>query len=144
MTYLSTGYNRADLLAVKLGGSGDITNTHIVWRYTRNVPQKPSPLLVGDTLFMVSDSGVATCLDAKTGAEIWKERIGGGYSASPLYADGRIYCFSEDGRSVVLQPGRTYQVLAENQLAAGFMASPAVAGKALFLRTKTHVYRIEK
>ena len=101
-------------------------------------------LLVEDELYFVTDNGIGFCLDARTGKENWKERISGAFAASPLFADGRIYYFSQDGRTIVLQPGEKYEQLAENKLDAGFMASPAVAGKALFLRTDTHLYRIEE
>ena len=87
--------------------------------------------------------GIASCVEAKTGAEVWRERVGGNYSASPLSADGRIYFFSEEGKSTVISPSRQFKVLAENQLGDGFMAAPAVAGKALYLRSRTHLYRIE-
>ena len=88
--------------------------------------------------------GVASCVEAKTGAEVWRERIGGDCSASPVYADGRIYFFNEVGKATVVEAGRQFKVLAENKLEDGFMASPAIAGKALYLRTKTHLYRIEE
>jgi len=104
----------------------------------------PSPLLVDDLLYVVADNGVATCWEATTGKELWQERVGGDYFASPIYADGRIYCFNNTGASTVLKAGRTYEVLTKNTLEAGLMASPAVAGKALILRTKTHLYRIEE
>jgi outer membrane protein assembly factor BamB len=93
---------------------------------------------------MVNDSGIASCVEAKTGQVVWHERIGGQYSASPVYADGRIYCPSQEGKTTVLRPGRRCEVLAVNRLDDGFMASPAVVGGALVLRTKTHLYRIEK
>lgn len=132
-----------ELFAVKPGGSGDVTETNIVWRYKRVVPKRASPVLVGDHLFMVDDGGVAACLDAKTGEEVWKGRLGGNYSASPIYADGKIWFFDEDGKGVVVEAGPEFNVLAENQLDAGCMASPAVSGNALFVRTKTHLYRLE-
>jgi hypothetical protein len=75
---------------------------------------------------------------------VWQQRIGGEYSASPVYADGKIWLFSEDGKTTVIRPGRKFEAIAENQLDEGFLASPAVAGKAFYLRTKTHLYRIEK
>jgi outer membrane protein assembly factor BamB len=143
MAYLPTGYGRADLLAVKLGGSGDITDSHIAWKYSRNVPSKPSPLLIGDLLYLLEDSGIITCLDAKTGAEVWKERTDGHFAASPVFVAGRIYCFSEEGKTLVLKPGRMFQPIGTAQLKDGFMASPAIAGNAFFLRTRTHLYRIE-
>lgn len=143
MAYITTGFGGADLWAVRLNGSGNVTNSNVAWKYSKMVPQKPSPLLVDGLLYLVNDSGVVTCLEAKTGTPVWQERMGGRYSASPLYADGRIYCFSEEGRVVVLKPGRKLEILAENQLESGFMASAAVAGKAFILRTRTHLYRIE-
>ena len=92
---------------------------------------------------MVSDTGAVTCLDAVTGAEIWREHLKARFAASPLYADGRIYCFSDKGQAMVLEAGRKYKLLATNTLESGFLASSAVSGKAFFLRTKTHLYRIE-
>jgi outer membrane protein assembly factor BamB len=101
-------------------------------------------LLVDDLIFMVNDSGVASCIDAKTGKEVWRGRLAETYSASPIAAGGRIYAFSEDGKTTVFEAGREFKVLAENFLEEGFMASPAVDGDALFLRTRTHLYRIEE
>lgn len=143
MAFIPTGYSGSEIWAVKLGGSGNVTQSQVAWKYGRNVPSKPSPLLVGDLLYLVNDGGIVTCLDAKTGEEVWKERVGGHFSASPVAADGRIYCFSEEGKTTVLKPGRKFEVIAESALKDGFMSSPAVAGKAFFLRTKTHLYRIE-
>jgi len=128
---------------VRVGGQGDVTDTHVAWKADRNVPRTSSPLLVDDLVFMVSDEGAVTCLEAATGAPVWKDRIGGNYAASPIYADGRIYCCSQQGKTTVLKAGRTFEVLATNTLESGFMASPAVSGNALFLRTKTDLYRIE-
>lgn len=143
MVYIITSFIQSRLLAVKYDGKGDVSQTHVVWKTDRQVPKKPSALLVGDELYLVSDNGVGTCLDAKTGEMHWTERLSGQYSASPLYADGRIYVFSQEGKTLVFKPGKEYEELAENQLDAGFMASPAVAGNALFLRTETHLYRVE-
>jgi outer membrane protein assembly factor BamB len=144
MAFVNIGYDRSELLAVRLDGNkGNVTDSHIAWQVNRAVPYKPSPLLVDDLLFMVSDGGIVTCLEAKTGTAIWQERIGGQYSASLLCAEGRIYCCSEDGKVVVFKAGRKFEKQAENMLPDGFMASPAISGKALFLRSKTHLYRIE-
>ncbi len=144
MVFISTGYEQPEFLAIKLGGSGDVTDSHVAWSYKRNIPQKPSPVLVEGLIYMVNDSGIATCLEAKTGAEVWKQRIGGEYSTASVYADGRIYFFSQEGKATVIAPGRQYRELAVNKLDEGFMASPAIAGKAFYLRTKTHLYRIEQ
>ena len=105
---------------------------------------KPSPIVVGDLLYTIHDQGILTCLEAKTGEMVWKKRIAGEYSASPVYANTRIYFFSHDGPATVIRPGRKFEALAVNHLDSGFMASPAVIGDALFLRTKTHLYRIEE
>ncbi len=110
---------------------------------TKAVPKKPSLLLDGDLLFMINDGGVATALEAKTGSQVWSERIGGNCSASPIIADGKIYFFSEEGKATVIAAGREFKKLAENTLASGFMSSPAVTDNALILRTKTDLYRIE-
>jgi outer membrane protein assembly factor BamB len=141
---VTTGYGNADLLAVPLNCRGKVQPTQVVWRYRKMVPQKPSPLVVDDLLYLINDSGVATCVDAKTGEPVWQERIGGTFSASPLYADGRIYLFSEQGKTTILSPGRKLEIIGENTLPSGFMASAAIAGKAFFLRTRTHLYRIEQ
>ncbi|MBI1314269.1 PQQ-binding-like beta-propeller repeat protein [bacterium] len=143
LVFVSTSFIRPRLLAIRYDGSGDVTKSHIVWQMDGQMPRKPSMLLVGDELYFVADSGIGFCLDAATGEEHWKERLTGNYSASPLYADGRIYFFSQEGRTLVIQPGKEFKQVAENTLDGGFMASPAVAGHALFLRTETHLYRIE-
>jgi outer membrane protein assembly factor BamB len=110
----------------------------------RGVPKKPSLVLVGDLLFGVEDGGVATCWEARTGRVVWNERLGGNYSASLLAGEGRVYYFSEEGKTtVVAADTRTFRKLAENQLGDGFMASPAVSGRALFLRSRSKLYRIE-
>ncbi|MBL7153804.1 MAG: PQQ-binding-like beta-propeller repeat protein [Phycisphaerae bacterium] len=143
LAYINTGFPRPELWAVRVDGEADVTDTHVVWKRRQAVPQIPSPLLIDDLLFMLSDTGAVTCLDAVAGGEIWREHLRGRFAASLLYADGRIYCFSQDGRTTVLKAARKYELLATNTLESGFMASAAVAGKALFLRTKTHLYRIE-
>ena len=143
LVFLPTGFPKGELLAVRPDGRGDVTATHVAWRLTRGVPNKPSVLLVNDLLFMTTDAGVASAVEAKTGAVVWTGRIGGTHSASPVAADGRVYFFSEDGKTIVVEAGRTFKVLAENQLGDGFMASPAIAGKAFIVRSRTHLYRIE-
>jgi outer membrane protein assembly factor BamB len=144
MIFFPTGFANGQLFAVRTGGNGLITDTHVVWKVKRGVSNKPSILLVDGLIYMIGDTGIASCIDAKTGEQVWQERIGGEYSASPLYADGRLWFFSEDGKTTVLKPGRVFERVAENRLDEGFLASPAVAGKALFLRTRTHLYRIEQ
>lgn len=144
LVYISTGFPRSELIAVRPDGHGDVTDTHVVWRERKLMPSKPSPLLVGGLLFVINDEGVATCLEALTGEQVWQARVGGNYSASPLYADGRVYFFSEEGKTTVIRATREYDVLAVNELGDGFMASPAVAGDALILRSRSELFRIEE
>jgi outer membrane protein assembly factor BamB len=144
IAYLSTGGSKGGMYAIRCDGQGDVTDTHLVWRNARGTPRMPSPVMVDGLLFMVTDGGIGTCLELATGKQLWQERLGGEFSASPLYADGRVYFFNQTGTSVVLKPSATYEVLATNKLDDGFMASPAVSGKAFILRTKSHLYRIEE
>jgi len=139
-----TGLSGPQLWAVRPDGRGDVSKTHIAWKVTKDAPRTPSPVVVGGLLYMISDGGTASCLEVKTGEALWRHRVGGSYAASPIYGDGRIYFCSQQGKTTVLKPGREYVVLAENTLEDGFMASPAVDGKALILRTKKALYRIEE
>jgi outer membrane protein assembly factor BamB len=132
------------LLAVRQGGVGDVTETHVVWTMTEDAPHESSPVLVGDLLYLMSDKGVLTCKQATTGKTLWTERLEGDYGASLLYADGRIYMSNKEGKTTVIEPGPTFRILAVNQLDGFLGASPAVAGKSLLLRTKTHLYCVEK
>jgi outer membrane protein assembly factor BamB len=144
MIFFPTGFATGQLFAVRTGGEGLITDTHVAWKVKRGVPNKPSILLVDDLIYMISDTGIAGCIDAKSGELVWQHRIGGEYSASPVYADNRLWFLSEDGRTTVLKPGRVFEQVAENRLDEGFLASPAIAGRAFYLRTRTHLYRIEE
>ena len=141
LVYIATGFQQPSLLAVRADGAGDVTKTHVAWTLTRAAPLTPSPLLVGDELFIVNDGGIASCLDAKTGATHWMQRLGGGFSASPVYADGRIYFLSEEGTSTVLAPGREFRKLAASTLDGAILASMAVSERSIFIRTSTHLYR---
>jgi len=144
LAFIITGFGgKTELWGVRVDGQGDVTDSHIAWKYDTMVAKTASPILVDSLLYMVSDDGMVTCLESATGKQVWRNRIGGNYAASPLYADGRIYFFNQQGKTTVLKPGNTCEILATNTLDTGFMASPAVSGKALFLRTKTHLYRIE-
>jgi outer membrane protein assembly factor BamB len=145
LIFFPSGWSQGQLLALKPGGHGDVTGTHVAWRVKKAVAKKPSLLLLDDLIYMFNDGGVASAIEAKTGVEVWSQRVAenSNYSASPIFAGGNIYCFSEEGKATVLAPGREFKKLAENKLDAGFMASPAVTGNALILRTKTHLYRVE-
>lgn len=143
MAYIITDVPGQQLWAIRVNGRGNVTDTHVAWKETRQIAKRSSPLLVGDDLYMVSDGGVATCFDAKTGKIHWRERVAGNYAASPVYADGCIYFFSQEGKTTVFRQGREPVKLAENHLDGRIVASPAFVGKTIFLRTESHLYRIE-
>jgi outer membrane protein assembly factor BamB len=143
LVFISTCFDSPTLLAIRPDGKGDVTKTHVAWRTRQSAPNTPSPLLVGDELYLVSDDGVASCLDAKTGRVHWKERLGGNFSASPMDADGRIYFQSEEGAGIVIQAGKRFQELARNPLDEKTYASHAVAVGALFIRTATRLYKVQ-
>ena len=142
---INSGYGKPHLISVKIDPSaaGDISGTHINWDIFKRVPKRSSPIIVGDQLYMTTDEGILTCLDAKTGESNWSDRMPGHYSASPIFADGKLYFFSEMGHCYVIAPGGDYNLISKNKLDSGFMASPAISGKAIYARSKTHLYRIE-
>ena len=142
LAFIVTGFNKRELWAVKTDMTGDVTDSAIVWKLKKGVGKYASPILVDGLLYTASDESFITCLEATTGQTVWTERVGGKYAASPIYGDGRLYFFSQQGPTLVVKPGRTLNVLATNTLAAGCMASPAADGKSLYVRTKTHLYRI--
>ena len=137
VVYYPTGFNTGQVVAMTPDGT-------VKWKVPRGAPNKPSMLLLNGLLFMVNDTGIVTCLDAADGSEVWRSRISDSYSASPVAAEGRVYFFSEDGKTTVIEAGRAFKVLAENALDDGIMASPAIDGRALYVRTRTHLYRLER
>lgn len=143
LVVVCSGFNTPSMYAIRPDGQGDVTESHVAWTIRSAVPHNPSPLVVGDELYFVSDRGIATCVDLKTGQEHWQERLGGNFSASPLHADGGIYFLDEDGRTTVVGPGRQFKPLAVNQVDGRALASLAIAGQAIYLRTDSHLYRIE-
>ena len=144
LVFINSGFPKGALFAVRPDGTGDVTDSHVVWSARQSMPSKPSSLLIDDAIYSIDDAGVATCLDALTGKSRWSRRVGGEFSGSPVYVDGRIYVFSHEGKTTVFAPEPKYRELATNELSSGFRASPAIAGKAFFLRTETHLYRIEQ
>jgi outer membrane protein assembly factor BamB len=143
MVYVCTADGRNPLIAVNPQVSPPAED-RVIWRTTKQVPKRSSILLIGDALYMMNDSGVASCLDAMTGDVIWVKRLAGEYWSSPMWANGLVYCCSQHGEVQVFRASREFEHVAENRLDDGFNASPAVAGDALILRSKTHLYRIEK
>ena len=124
-------------------GKGRLRDDQIVWENSKGIPHVPSPLLVGKQLFVVHDGGVASCLDALTGNEHWRERLGGNHDASPVEIRGQIYFCNREGKTTVVAASDQFEVLALNRLEGTFKASPAVSDGALFLRSDNHLYRIE-
>lgn len=143
LVYICSGFFQPILFAVRPDGTGNVTESHVAWSHKRAVSLTPSPLAVGNELYMVSDNGIATCFDAKTGNVHWQQRIGGNHSASPVFADGRIYFLSEEGESLVIAPGTQFRELARNTVPERTLASLAISGKAIYLRGDKHLYRIE-
>lgn len=134
----------SQLWAIREGGVGDVTDSHVVWKMTEDPPHQSSPVLVGDLLYTVSDEGVLICTEATTGKQVWSKRLKGKFGASLLAATDRIYLSNMSGTTTVIAPGPEYRELAVNQLDGELWASPAVTGDALVLRTKSHLYRIEQ
>lgn len=145
LVFIATGFNQPTLVAVRPdGATGDITRSHVAWTLTRGAPLTPSPLLVGDDLYVVNDSGILTLVEAKTGRVLTQQRLGGNYSASPVFADGRIYVQSEEGVTTVLAPGRDVRKLATNTLDGGMLASLAPMEDAIVIRTENRLYKISE
>ena len=150
-----TGFSKgAEMMSVKAGGRGVVTDTHVTWRIAKSFPKYSSPIVVEDLIYYAMDDSFVVCVEAKTGEEVWKGRVGGKFRACPIHANGKLYFFSLEGETTILEPGREFKVIATNQLATdaplddprrgpGFMASPAVVGDALILRTRHHLYRVE-
>jgi outer membrane protein assembly factor BamB len=145
LLFVSSGFDAAVFHAIKPGGaSGDATATNIAWTQRKAAPHTPSAVVVGDEVYFVSDAGVATCADARTGDVHWSERLGGNFSASPVVAEGRIYFQNEAGIGYVLKAGKTYELLATNDLGEKSLASYAVTDGALFIRTESHLRKITR
>jgi outer membrane protein assembly factor BamB len=143
LLFLNTADGGFREFAVRPDGHGDLTDT-VLWKQQQAMPSRCAPLLVDDLLFMINEAGIVTCLEASSGDVVWRQRLGGHYSSSPVYADGHLYFSSEDGELPVIAAARQYELLATNQLDDGCMASPAIAGRAIFIRTKKNLYRIEQ
>ena len=144
LVYLSTSYDTPSMLAIDPTGTGDVTKTHLKWSLTKGVPHTASMLADQGLIYSVSDAGIAMCIDALTGQVIYRERVGGNFSASPLLAGDKIYYTSEAGVTTVIATGRQYKVLAENDLGERTLASAAVDGSALLIRTAEAIYRIQE
>jgi outer membrane protein assembly factor BamB len=143
LVFISTGYDSPTLLAVRPDGAGDVTGSHVAWSTSSQVSHNPSFIAAGDELYLVSDGGVATCFDARSGRRHWRERLGGNFSASPVLAGGKLYFLSEEGECTVLAAGKSFRRLARNEIGERTLASPAVAAGAIFIRGAEHLFRIQ-
>lgn len=141
LLYVATGYEEPKVLAIPLRGTGDLTK-NVVWELDRDAPLNPSPILVDGLLYMVSDRGIATCRDAGTGEEIWKERLGGEFSASFVYGDGKLFVTDEKGVTYVLKPGREFELLSENPSGGRSLATPTPLPGGWLLRTEKELIRV--
>jgi outer membrane protein assembly factor BamB len=144
LVFIATGFHQPALLAIRPTGKGDVTDTQLAWRLARGVPLTPSPIVAGDHVYMVNDAGILSCVAAATGAIVWQHRVPGNYSASPVLADGMIYLQSEEGVTTVIRPGPSFQAVAVNRLDGPLLASMAVAGRSLYIRSGEFLYRITK
>ena len=140
--FATGGYPERHTLAIRPGGKGNVTDTHIAWRTTRGAAYVPSPIISGRYLLMVADSGIASCFEARTGKRHWMERLPGGHSPSPVSADGLVYFVSDRGVTTVIRPSETFAVIAKNELGEPVSASPAISQGQIFLRTHQHLYCI--
>ena len=145
LLFLSSSFDKPVAYAIRPeGAKGDATDTNVVWSYKKGAPNTPSMIVVGDELYFVSDSGIATCVDARTGKVHWTERLGGNFSASPIAAEGRIYFQNEEGVGYVVKAGKTFELLAKNELRERTLASPAAVDGALFIRSEGHLWKIRE
>lgn len=142
--YLSRGYRSSPYMAIRPGGRGDVSKTHVVWRVDTGAPYISSLVHHDGLIYMATELGIVTVIDAKTGERVWRERLGGLYSASPVAGDGKIYFLSETGETIVLRAGRTPEVMARNDLGEQCIASPAISNGQLFIRTDRHLIAIRR
>ncbi|MDM4016637.1 PQQ-binding-like beta-propeller repeat protein [Roseiconus lacunae] len=141
VVYFSTGFGKAQLWAVRVDGEGDVSSSHVVWTVPKGIPTKPSPVLHDGLVYVIDDNGIASCFEADSGQLVWKKRIGGKHSASPLLVDGRLYFGSHEGTVTVMSAGRDAEVVSESQLDGQIMASFAAVENSLVIRTADAIYR---
>jgi len=144
LLFLASGYDRPVVYAIRPGGKGDVTDSHVVWTLAKGAPNTPSMVVVDDLLYCVSDAGIASAIEAATGKGVWSERLGGDFSSSIVHADGRLYFQNEAGVGFVVKPGRQFELIARNDLAERTLASYAVDDGTLYIRTAGHLYRVGK
>jgi outer membrane protein assembly factor BamB len=140
LLYMTCGFPDLYMQAIDPTGTGNVTRTHVRWQRTRDCSYVPSPISFGPYFLVVSDRGVATCLEAATGTPVWRERLGGGHSASLVSAGGLVYFQADKGITTVVKPGPTFTVVARNELEERTFASPAISSERLYLRSEQHLF----
>ncbi len=144
LVFTSSGYGSPAIRAIRPDGHGEAAAAHVAWESRSNVPLMPSFVFADGLLFCVKESGVAACLDARTGQTVWKQRLGGTYGASPLLAEGRLYCLAEDGATTVIAAGREFKQLAKNPLPGPCKASPAISAGRIFIRSRDSLFCVQR
>ena len=144
VVFFSTGFSKPHLVAVRVDGEGDVSSTHVKWRQEKGMPQKPSPVLHRGLIYVIADNGVAVCLRETDGSVVWKKRIGGNFSSSPMVVGQSLLMCSQEGVVTVLSLGEEATVIGENQLDSQIMSSPAVVENSLIIRTSQSLYRFEQ
>jgi outer membrane protein assembly factor BamB len=142
LIYMSRGYRSGPYMAIRPGGRGDVSKSHVVWEAATGAPYISSLVYDAGLIYMATDVGAVTVVDAKTGQRVSQQRVEGVFSASPVAGDGKIYFVSENGETIVMQSGRTPSVLARNDLGERAVASPAISNGQIFIRTDDHVFCI--
>ena len=142
--YMIRGYRNSDFFAIRAGGRGDITESNILWRVPGGASYVPSILYYEGLLYLTNEVGIVLCVDAESGKQLWRHRLGGIFFASPVAGDGKVYMVSETGETYVLKAGREANLLAKNELGERFLASPAISGGRLFLRSDGTLFCIGK
>jgi outer membrane protein assembly factor BamB len=142
VVFTSSGFEKTTIRAIRLGGRGEVTDSHILWEQIKGAPTQPSFLFVKPHLYALTDGGILTCYDGRTGELVYQERVGGNHSASPVYADGHIYCLSEQGEGTVVKAGPKFEIIARNPIEERFQASIAISQGNLFLRSEKALYRV--
>ena len=142
LAFVIDGFADPTIYAIRLEGEGDVTDSHVKWKYGQRGPSTPSPILVGQQLLFISDKGILSSINARTGKLRWRKRIGGNFSASPIVSKGLVFVFDREGKTTIVRPGKTARIIAVNELDEGLMASAAIAKNALILRTSGHLYCI--
>jgi outer membrane protein assembly factor BamB len=133
---------KGSVFAVRAGGEGDVTATHVRWKLTGPTPDAASPVVANGLVFLATNGGMGICVDQATGKEVWKERLGEAFRATPLVAGDKVYYFAKEGKTIIVDAARTFHVAAECELGEDTIASPAAVGGNLFIRTRGHLYRI--